>query len=385
MRSSKWLVCVAAVALALGVAACGDDDEGNGDQGGGASTSTTAAFQAPEPPSTEPFDTIMVDEPLPEAPPRGKEVVFLQCELPVCQIYADSVREATTALGWNQRTITFRLAQADGALRQAVARNPDYIMMTGGTPSAQLRTGLPAAHRAGIPVTSYGVPEASDPENGFAIIPYNSADPYTHAIASWAANDAKGRANILYVNSSAIPVFGATNETTRQLLEEQCPECTIELLDITLEELASGGVPAKVIGALQSNPNIDYVMLQWSDLFPGLVPALKAAGLADRVKVVGGAINGLTLKAILDGEAAAWSVVDIGSQAWLAVDGLARLSVGEELTPEYLETIENNPAWVLADQETARQLQAEGTDADPWPGPTGWQDQYKELWQVASS
>jgi ribose transport system substrate-binding protein len=383
MRTRSWVLCLAAVAATAGATGCGSDES---ESGGGASTaavSGSAGAKIPPAPSTEPPTRIQVSQPLAKAPPQGKTVAFLQCELPTCKLYADAAKSASAALGWKQKTITFKLANADGALRQTVGLKPDYIVMTGGTGSAQLATGMKAAHEAEIPVATYGAAEASDPEKGFAAVPFNTAAPYTNVVSDWAANDAKGEANILFVNSSQIPVFAQGAKDAAAHVKEACPGCTFEVLDVTLDELGAGKVVQKIIAALQNDPKIDYVSLMWSDLLPGLAPALRAGGLADRVKIVGGSVTDLSLKAVADGDAEAWSVVPTQSQAWLVFDAFARLSVGEELTPEYLGTLEDyKEPWIVDGPDAAKALQGTATAGEVWPGPDGWQQQYETLWKV---
>src|SRR5690606_24237912 len=46
-------------------------------------------------------DTIVVDEPLSEAPPTGKNIYWIECALPACINLGDSLEEATDLLGWN--------------------------------------------------------------------------------------------------------------------------------------------------------------------------------------------------------------------------------------------------------------------------------------------
>ena len=130
MRLLRWLV-LPVVAMFV-FAACGGDDSSS--SGSSSSTKSTASAPAtagaPAPPTTPPTDT-QVSEPLTKVPPKGKHVIFLQCELPACARYVNGVKDATAALGWKTDFQVFKGSAPAAALEQAVAQKPDYIAITG--------------------------------------------------------------------------------------------------------------------------------------------------------------------------------------------------------------------------------------------------------------
>src|SRR5690349_10112005 len=116
MRSSGWLV-LPVLAVSLAATACGSsEDKGSGSSATAAAPATQKAVAAPP---TRPPDRIQVDTALPEAPPKGKKLIFLQCELPACQRYVPGVKAAAAALGWSAKIEVFKNADPGAGLQQA--------------------------------------------------------------------------------------------------------------------------------------------------------------------------------------------------------------------------------------------------------------------------
>src|SRR4051812_2750771 len=100
MKYLRWIV-VPVFAMFV-FAACGSDDKSSSSSTKStSSTATKAPATTVEAPPTTPPAEIQVSEPLTKTPPAGKKIIFLQCELPACARYADGVKNATKALGWD--------------------------------------------------------------------------------------------------------------------------------------------------------------------------------------------------------------------------------------------------------------------------------------------
>ena len=70
-------------------------------------------------------------------------------------------------------------------------------------------------------------------------------------------------------------------------MKELCPDCKTDTIDIPLTSLGKDA-PDRIVSYLRSHPKVNYVVLSESgSLGPGLTGALRAAGLADKVKIVG--------------------------------------------------------------------------------------------------
>jgi ABC-type sugar transport system substrate-binding protein len=137
-------------------------------------------------------------------------------------------------------------------------------------------------------------------------------------------------------------------------------------------------VSRKLVAYLQSHPDVNYVDFSFADLLTGVSPALRAAGLDSKVKLVGQALGAgpQVVQAIKDGTVAAWVAQPNVYQSWLMVDAMARLAVGQPLSEERKSA--KMPTWVVDSPESAAAL----AEIGGWDGPAGFEDKFKQLWNV---
>lgn len=378
-RRWTWIVVCCAVGM-LVLAGCGDDESGQ------AATTTASgeapsqfALEIPDEPPTE----IRITEPLPERPPTGKRIIFLQAGVGSNTAFTEGMRNAADVLGWTVQVSAYEPGKANGALLQAVAAKPDFIVGSG-LDVAPLRTGLAAAHRAGIPVGSMGSGDEAEPETGFTAVVSNNQDDDTIGLLSWALRDSDGTAHVLFVNLPVFKVLGASEEAGTAYMRDVCADCKASSLAISPEQFGGGRVPSLVAAKLQQDPSIDYVLFTFNDIFTGVPAALKAAGLLDKVKLLVQAAGEAPLNGIVDGEVAAVTQIGVQNFSWEMTDWLARLSLGLTPSPEYVEAVSTSqPDFLVDTPEGAQQQLSFGPLG--WPGPEGMEDQYRALWQVDGS
>lgn len=390
----RWFPGVAIVAaLAIGLTALAGCGGGSSTSGSTAAESISApaesgaAAEAPAaseeggtveaPPTTAPTE-IPITTPLPKAPPKGKKVIFLQCELPICQLYTDGMKEAAEALGWQFEAQVFKSTEPEKGMQQAISQHPDYIGITG-LPASLLKSQLKAAEAAGIPVVSCGAAAPEKKGEEFAADCGHTLVRDAEYGLSWIANDSGGEAHILGVT---IPQYPSLNSETEYLagpeFDSVCPNCTYEELDVTPEEIGAGSVPQKVAGFIQAHPEIDYLYFTFNDLATGVPAVLQSAGMAGKVKITGGAATASVIKEIPD-PMAAWTTEPVQYSGWVMADALARIATGEGISKEYRELIATNPSWLLESTDAAESLKPTGYE---WPGPENFQQQFEELWGV---
>ena len=365
--------------LVAAVSACGSDSD---DNSGGASTSTSAGGQAaassfPKPPTTPPTE-IGVSSRLTQAPPKGKTVAWLACELPSCETFTPGFEAATEALGWNVKKITYKGTSPGSAVQQAVSEGVDYIAMTG-VPPVLFERELAAAHAEKIPFISANDVTPPAPDAGL-MTQFGDQTMFGEEavqLGHWILRDSGGEAKTVYVTIKDYPILGAGGESLKETLAELCPkDCSTEHLPITGDEIGSGAVPAKIVAYLQSHPDVNYVVFSFADPMNGVPQALKAAGLDEKVKLTGLALGAspAVIGGLEDGTLSAWVAQPNIYQAWLMVDAMARLSVGMTLEEE--RAAAKMPTWVADSPEATGSL----TDAAGWEGPDGFQDSFKQLW-----
>jgi ribose transport system substrate-binding protein len=376
---------VALLALAvLGLAACGGDssttetDAGSTTATEAGTGSTTASEKGgstvPAPPETPPTE-VPIDTPLKAKPPSGKEVVFLQCELPACQRYVKGLEDAAQALGWSLEKLVFKSEDPASGMRQAVAKKPDYIAITG-VPTSVMKPEMAEAAKAGIPVISCASPEKPEP-GGFAAQCGGSLVRMAEYTGAWIINDAGGEAHVLGVTIPIYPVLDSETDWFKGEFTELCPKCSYEQFDITTEDLGAGNVPQEIVGYLQAHPDINYIYNTFGAT-PGMPAALNPAGFTD-VKLTGGPAEETTIQEIAKGEQTAWTTNGNEYDAWVMFDAMARLANGEEISKEYEDTIYVDPTWVISSPESAESLEKYGWS---WPGPGDFQQHFKQLWKV---
>lgn len=390
MKLTKWMVAVALLAsVVVGLTACGGGGS-NGtsstseakpaeEAGAGESVGTEEKSEAGsvvEAPPTSPPTENPVDIPLSKKPPTGKKVTFLQCELSACELFRPGLESATKALGWSLEPLVFNSAEPGKALQQAISEGPDFIVMSG-VPTAVMKPQMAAAQKAGIPVISCSTVEKPEP-GGYAAQCVGSEEREAEYIGRWMINDSEGNAHVAVLTLPLYPILGTETNYFEKKFEKECPGCSYELVELTPEELGAGSVPQKVVGFLQSNPEINYVFSTFNDPARGLPEILKSSGYGEKVKVVGAAADASIIQGIPD-KYAAFTQAPHGWMSWAMIDAAARLSVGDEITEKYEEEIYTDPLWVIDTKEAAESLKSVGYE---WPGPEGFEESFEKLWQL---
>jgi ribose transport system substrate-binding protein len=302
----------------------------------------------------------------------------MQCELPICALYVDSMKEAAAALGWTFEPLVYPSAEPGKGLTTALQKNPDYIVITG-TPLSVIKPQVKEAHEQGVPLIAQSQPERPSPE-GYASMSLGSQANEGEMLGSWMIHHANGEAHTVGLNLPLYPILGTETKAIEKLYGESCPGCTYEDLNLTPEDIGSGGVPQKVVAYLQSHPDTNYVYCTFSDLSNGLSAALKAAGYGDKVKILAAAANAAIVQEIPDKIAAAVST-PYPWLAWSDIDAAARLSVGDEISKEYQDQVWEGPAWVIDSKKSVESLAPTNYE---WAGPGNgsFKREFEELWKV---
>ena len=128
--------------------------------------------------------------------------------------------------------------------------------------------------------------------------------------------------------------------------------------------------PDRIVSYLRSHPQVNYVVLSVSNaLGAGLPAALKAAGLADKVKLVGQSGDTLTFQDMAAGNIESVVPFDYYAVDYLMLDALARHFAGvpvEQSQP---------PTWIV----TPDNMPAEATEG-LFPVVESYRDEFKQIW-----
>jgi ABC-type sugar transport system substrate-binding protein len=378
MARSGMLAALAASAL---LAACGSS--------GGTSSGTPAASpgspaqavtSAPTPPTAPPTQ-LGVTTKLPKAPPKGLTVAWAECALPSCSTFTPAFQSAAKALGWNLKVYTYKSGAPAPAIQEAVSNNVNAIVITG-EPTALFKPQLAAAHAKHIPVISADDITPPDQATGL-MTQFGDASMFGNEgvqLAEWMLHQSGDKAHIAYVNIPDYPILNAGYAALKTTVAKYCPKaCSVDQIALNVAELGAGKAPSTIIAYLQSHPDVNYLDFSFADLLTGVQPALKAAGLAGKVKLTGQALGNApaVIAGLKDGSIAAWVAQPNYYQAWLQMDAAARLAVGATLTQERAAAL--LPTWVVDSAASAGPLTALGG----WDGPLDYQAKFKALWGVA--
>jgi ribose transport system substrate-binding protein len=301
----------------------------------------------------------------------------LICQVPECARYQAGAKAAATALGWSIQFMTLNNAAPAASLAQAVAQKPNYIFLSG-IPEAVLKAPLAQAHAAHIPVISAADPDPAS-ASGFAVQIGGTLVPDTENVTHWIIKDSGGKANIVAVTIPQFPVLVGAATWLKSTLPRLCSACHYDELDVTLPDVGAGKVPQLLTGYLQAHPNTNYVFFTFADLAKTVSPVLKSSGFA-KVKLTGAAGDAGIAQQIAGGEQTAWTIAPSNYLGYEAVDAMARLSVGMSISGSYAKSVFPLPSWVVdSPAGVNRYLKATGYD---WPGPSGYQAQFKKLEHV---
>jgi ABC-type sugar transport system substrate-binding protein len=350
--------------------ACGSSnassDSSSVDEAGLKAAEATVA-KASERPTSIPVTT-PVDKPI----PTGKKITFVSCGVEACAIQGPILAAGAKSLGWtvDQVATDGSAEKVQGAIDAAIRNGADAVILNAADRDAYAKQ-IADAKKADVQfVTCCSLATAGDG------LLYNTATdkqngPIGDYLAAEVVADSKGKANALYVNISAFQILKQVGDTFDAGVKKYCSSCSVDNLDIPLTSLGKDA-PDRIISYLRSHPKVNYVALSVTDaLGTGLPAALKAAGLSDKVKIVGQGGGTQNFTDMKSGAIEALVPADLYSYDYLMLDALARHWAGVPLN-------DAGPPYWLVKKDTVP------TDTSkPFPVITDYQQQYEKLWGVS--
>ena len=313
--------------------------------------------------------TITVTKPVGKPIPSGKKITFVSCGVEACAVQGPILAEGAGILGWtvDQVSTDGSPEQVQGAIETAIRNGTDAVILNAADETAYAKQ-IADAKAAGVQfVTCCSLATAG---NG---ILYNTATdkqngPIGDDLAAEVVSDSGGKANALYVNISAFQILAQVGTTFKAGMKKYCPSCSVDSLDIPLTSLGKDA-PDRIISYLRSHPTINYIALSVSDaLGAGLPAALKAAGLADKVTIVGQGGGPQNFADLKTGAVDALVPADLYSYDYLMLDALARHWAGVPLVQA------GPPYWLVKKDSVPADTSA------AFPVVADYQAQFKQLW-----
>ncbi len=352
----------------VGATGCGSNSGGSAAQsGGGASVAEaqTLTKQATTRPTS-----IGLTKPIGKPVPTGKKVVFISCGVEACEIQGNIIKQGAADLGWTAETIGTDGSpeQLQNAFKTALRQGADGVIINA-VNRASVAKQIEQAKKQGVAfVTSASVDEPGDGILANIADKRNSGNIGEHLAAQIVA-DSNGKANTLFVNISAFQILKALGDQLSSSYKKYCPDCKYDALDIPVTSLGKDA-PDRIVSYLRSHPQVNYVVLSVSNaLGAGLPAALRAAGLADKVKIVGQSGDSQTFQDLQAKNINSVAAYDYYTVDYLMLDALARHFAGAPPQPA------NPPLWLV----TPENMPAEATKG-LFPVVPTYRDEFKKLW-----
>jgi len=308
----------------------------------------------------------------------GKKVSIIASTLavPFVANISQGAKQAAQTVGW-QATIydgKGSVTEWSRLVNQAVSQKVGGIITVGASP-AQMKPAVAAAQKAGIPVVdTLTADQTKDP-----LIP----GTFSHVSISFYDS---GRLQADYVIANGAPdthvlIFGDNEfpgEVTRvQGMKDEfaklCPNCKVTVQDTQVASIGTD-LQRTTQTLLRRDPKIEWVLPTYDAQGLYVVPGIKSAGLANKVKVVGSDAVSSNLDLVAKGDV---QVADVGEpdiwSGWAAVDMLGRAMLKMPPVPP-------NIPLRLFDKENLAGVDTKDTNA---LFGSSYQDEYKKVWGLS--
>ena len=377
-RGARGLIAlIGALVFALALAACGSNSSststssGSTTAGGSASAGVAKAKQQLAPFQAAPTK-IVIDTPLKSVPPKGKKVVMLATADPNNVKLQNSLKSLAGLAGWSYDQVSYDPANPatfNQAIDTAITKKADYVA------------------EAGIPLTAAAIKKVKDAGAKWvltSVAPADVKDPVIvnanssandgqmgKVLADYFISDSNGKGNVIVEHVPAYPILSAFTDEFQAEVKKLCPDCKVKIQNITIPDLAAGKVPSIMVSALRKNPDANYMAFDVGPFANGIDSALSAAGLSNKVKIIGQAADEAALANIKSGKYGGWTGFTPVYSTYVMFDAMFRDAEGMP--------IDQNKAGI---QPTQIITKDNAPDTKTWAEPTNALDQFKQLWQL---
>lgn len=370
---------IAALVLALAFAACGGDDSSSGaaaSSGASSTSSDAGGGVATAQERLKPFESkptkILITEPLKGTPPKGKNLVMLGTNDPNNQKLQKSLKDLAALAGWNYSVVSYDPANPatfNAAVDTALTKNADYVAEAGIPLTPAVIKKVQDAGAKWV-LTSVHPVDVKDPVIVDANA-YSNDEQMGKVLADFFVADSKGKGSIVIEHVPAYPILEGFTDGFQAEVKELCPDCKVKIQEITIPDLVAGKVPSVMVSALRSNPDANYVGFDVGPFANGFDAALAAAGLTNKVKIIGEAADEAAIANLKAGKHTAWTGFDPVYSTYVMMDAMFRDSLGMPIDQEKagLQTTQ------ILTKDNVGEIQGA-----TWSEPADALDQFKQLW-----
>ena len=340
----------------------------------GTTSAVAAAVAAVKTASTMPT-SIPETQSLPSAPPKGKTVLFLQCEEVQCGYEGTGLKAAAAAVGWTVKTLNFQAANPAtlvSALQTGLQYHPVAAFFSGVPQEAWQSEQKPYAAAGAVIVDNYLAATPSG-EGVLAGRGYASENEQMGTVLAQQqiANAGGAPAASLIVSVPTYTVFDPMVTAYKAEIAKDCPSCSVTETDFTLPQMLGGQLVPAVVSAAKRIPDLKYIVSvngAFTDTLPG---ALKAAGLAGKYQIINGGGIATDQQFVQAGTELTTVSNPLTEGGWQDMDMAIRFAMhlpespGDEQVP-----------WVLLNKSNV------GTPSDSYDVPANYPSLFEKLWDV---
>lgn len=333
---NRAALTAAGIGAAVVLAACGSSSDSGGSStnasaGGGDRAAVRAQARKTIDAGTAPVSFLAPGPAFDTSKAKGKEIWIIcnDTSLPFVQQVVKGFNEAAGVAGTKARLFNSKgeTSTAARGIQQAVAAKASAIVVFGIT-FKYVQQAVSDAKASGIPVIgALNVDVKAELEKdaaGEVSIDYGKSG---ELIAAYAIANTEDPANAVYQNLPGIDTFAAMKKGVETGFET-CPDCKLKTVDFTGDFKAAEATQTPA--TLARDPKVNWIIPAIDGMAQFAVPAIKAAGKADRVRV--GSINAVAgnLALIQKSDVQA---VDVGNNnqwfGWAMVDRTLRAINGD--------------------------------------------------------
>ncbi|NUR88348.1 MAG: substrate-binding domain-containing protein [Nonomuraea sp.] len=382
-RVRRWSTAGAVALFAASLAACGSSsDNSSGSPGTAGSGSDTSALAGEVAALDKPLDAYPVptDAVANASSLAGRTIYYIPITLQAPQFAATQkeITAAAKAAGLKVQTCDGKGTPTDvnACVAQATSAKAGAIV-TDAIPYGLASGSLDAAQQAKIPVViNSQIVDSGHPQSGtLAYVGESAGADQQTALAKWTILDSQGRADVLINQNTDGPSQPVFVSAGKKVFANSCSGCKV-----TVNEVSSANfslVPSSTSAALLKDPGITYVQSQFEQFLQPTQAGIQSASKTG-VKVVTGAAELSSLKALRSGSVAAAAGQATSYQAWADVDAALRMMLGSK-APDYQIPVR----LFTKDSVAGLKLTDAALASGEWFGPTTFTADFKKLWGVA--
>jgi ribose transport system substrate-binding protein len=320
---------------------------------------------------------ITITQPLPKAPAKGTKLGWLEGNFESITVITPGFEKAAKALGWDLVKFSYDPGNpptANSAMQQAVQAGVNYIAITG-IDSQVFGEALASAKAANIPVVEMDIAAEKDAASK-GILACVACDAmvtqWGQLMSDWIIADSGGNANVVYVNIPEFTSLSAEQQAVKDTFKNDCSKCKVDVLNSTIASFGAGTIAQEITSYIQSHPDVNYIYFGFGQMARGARDSMDAGGIGKNVKIVTADPDKVNAQNIIDGKESAGILLPVEGHAWYAVDAMTRHSTGADVNTTIDAPM---PTQIWTKDNIVKPAQI-------WNGPTGYEDQFKTLWQV---